>query len=663
MRRSAFNWEIRAAVLLLAAISIVGCSSGDGKKTASIGAITMPKAYKGAPGVDPSVPAELGGAGFEKIAADSGWKSGGLTQDQIPLIGDPAAKKGGEFVSAIGDFPATFRTIGKDASTATNQTIVSLVYEPLIDVNPLTLDFVPRLASHWKIDPKDSQTYWFRINPNAHFSDGYPVTSEDVVASWKLGLDSSILDPFQNSFEQEFDMPVAVSKYIVKVRSKQNNWKNMLYFGGQLIYPAHVINGLSGSDFLKKFQWDMPPGSGPYVMRPEDLRKQRSIALTRLSDWWGKDEASNTGQYNFDKLKFLFIEDENLQYEKLLAGEIDWLNVTRSSAWVQKYNTDEVKRGLVRKVKIWNDKPQGIQGFAFNTRKPPFNDPLVRQAFVYLFDREELIQKLMFNERTIADSYYPNSPYENPHNPKYRYNPDKAAQLLAQAGYTTRNADGILVKNGVPFVFELPINKGDEIILTPVQQDLKKAGIKMNFRYVDFAQKVKLQDERNFTAAFQAYTGILYPNPGGTFDSKLADKPNNNNLTGFKNARADELIALEKVTADPQKRIPILQELDSILMVSNNYALTWYSPFERFAVWAYIGMPKFGIGRIADYRDVYARWWYDADKAAEVEKAKKDKSVKLEVPPVDNKFWPEWDRSHGKGGATASTEAGGNKNQ
>src|SRR5205823_5007518 len=143
----------------------------------------------------------------------------------------------------------------------------------------------------------------------------------------------------------------------------------------------------------------------------------------------------------------------------------------------------------IQKRKIWNDAPKGMNGFAFNTRKPPFNDRRVRLAFTLLFNREELIQKLMYNERTISDSFFPNSPYENPNNPKYRYDPQRAAQLLAQAGYTSHNADGILVKNGKPFEIEIPINRGDERILTPVQQDLLKAGIKMIFRVVDFAQK------------------------------------------------------------------------------------------------------------------------------------------------------------------------------
>jgi microcin C transport system substrate-binding protein len=659
MKLSSWKWGAPLAALLVMTGAMVGCGGNKANKTeAGGGAYTPKKAFTTPPGADPSVPAEMGGNGFEKIAADSGWSDGGLTQEMIALIADPAAKKGGQMTSGIGDFPATFRIFGKDANTATNAEIGSLVYEPLIDINPITLGFMPKLASHWRIDPKDSQTYWFRINPNARFSDGHPVTTEDVIATYKLGMDSTILDPFQNSFYSDFDPPVAVSKYILKVRSKKNNWKNMMYFGGQQVYPAHVIGNVGGGDFLKKFQYEMPPGSGPYIMLPEGLQKQKSITLTRLADWWAKDLPVNTGQFNFDKLKFLYIEDENLQYQKLIAGDIDWFLAGRSQWWMQRFNEDEFQRGLIQKRKIWNDAPQGLLGFAFNTRRAPFNDPKIRQAFTLLFNREELIQKLMYNERTISDSYFPNSPYANPNNPKYRYNPETAAQLLAEAGYTSRNGEGILVRNGKPFEIELPINKGEEVILTPVQQDLKKAGIKLSFRLVDFAQKVKLMDERNFDLVYQGYTGIPFPNPEPQWHSKFADKQNTNNLTGFKNPEADRLIELEQVTADPAKRKPILQALDSIFMSSNNFALAWYSPFTRFAVWSYIAMPKFGMGRIGDYRDIYQRWWYDPEIKAKVDQARKDKSIKLPIPPVDTKFWPEWDQQH-PGGLAAPSPASG----
>jgi microcin C transport system substrate-binding protein len=659
-----WNRGVLAAAFLSAALAVVGCGGGDDDKKGAQGskggasqAVTLEKKFNTPPGADPSVADSLGGNGFENVAEAQGWQTGKFLPEHLELVGDKNAKKGGEIRVAIGDFPATFRIFGKDASTATNQRIYSLVYETLISVNPLTLEFLPGLASHWKIDPADSQTYWFRINPDARFHDGHPVTTEDVLATWKLGGDEKILDPFQNTFQAEFETPVAVSKYILKVRSKINNWKNMLYFGGQQIYPAHEIGTIGGEEFLKKFQTAMPVGSGPYVMMPDGLQKQRRITLTRVADWWQKDAPQNIGQFNFDKISWQFVEDENLQYERLRKGDIDVYHVGRSQWWHQKFDFDEVKRGLIQKRKIFNDKPNSIQGLAFNMRKPPFDDPRVRQALVLLIDRPAIIEKVLLNERIIQDSYYPKSPYENPNNPKYRPDPARAQQLLAEAGYTSRNAEGILVKNGQPFEVEMPIEQGSEVVLTPIQQDLRKAGIKLNLRVVDFAQKIKIQDERNFNLVQVAYTGIIYPNPEGQFSSKLADKPNNQNLTGFKNARADEIIALEKVTADPQKRIPLLQELDSILMATNAYALFWYSPFERFAAWAYIAMPKFGYSRISDYRDIYQYWWYDAEMKEQVEAAKRDKSKTIPAPPADNRFWEEWSKSKGATASSTMTSA------
>ena len=191
---------------LLAALTLVSVVAGCGKKTPSqdgkggaTAAVTTKDEFNVAPGADPSVPAAMGGNGFEKIAADSGWQTGSLTPEQFSLVADTNAKKGGSISFALMEFPATFRQYGKDENSQTTRMINSLVYEPLIGTNPLTLEFLPSLASHWKVGA-DGQTYFFRIDPNARFSDGHPVTTEDVLATYKLAMDSTILSPFTNSF-------------------------------------------------------------------------------------------------------------------------------------------------------------------------------------------------------------------------------------------------------------------------------------------------------------------------------------------------------------------------------------------------------------------------------------------------------------------------------
>lgn len=645
--------SLRGAWLALMAVSLIAAGCGGGKKQDDQGigggasmAVTTEDKFKVPPGADPSVPADQGGNGFDDIAAAQGWKTGTLTEEQFKLIADENAKKGGMLKFAVSEFPATFRQYGKDENSSTTRLINNMVYESLIGINPMTYDFLPSLASHWKVDA-DGQTYWYRINPNARFSDGHPVTTDDVLATYKLAMDSTILSPYTNSFYQEFDAPVAVSKYIFKVRSKEKMWRNMLGFGGTTILPAHVIGNLSGTQYLEKYQYEMVPGTGPYIVLPKDVEKQKSVTMTRRTNWWAKDERANRGQMNFDKIRMEVVREERLMLEKFKKGELDLYIVSRAQWWREEFDYDEIKRGIVRKRRVFNDNPVGVSGFVFNMREEPFNDPRVREAFILLFNREKLVEKLMFNQYILTDSYYPNSVYENPNNPRFRYNPQRASQLLAEAGYNQRNSEGILVKNGKPFVIELAITEGMERIVTPVQQDLKDAGIMMKLRNIDGPSNFKLMNERKFKIAWINWGATLFPNPKSSYRSDFADVPNTNNLAGFKNARADELIEAEQVDFDVNRRIAMLRELDSILMESRQYALAWYGPYTRMVYWNKFGQPEFYLGRVSDwYEYILPGWWYDPEKAETMNKGRKDKSVTMPVGETDVMFWPNYNKTH-----------------
>ena len=151
-------------------------------------------------GADPSVPAEQGGKGF----TGEGWE----TNADFDLIGDPRALKGGSLrPAALSDFPSTLRYYGPNAHAWTAE-LNENVYETLLGLHPTTLEFMPALATHWQVAP-DRLTYRFRLNPNAKFSDGTPVTSEDVVASWRLATDKGLQDPALNVIFSNFEAPKA----------------------------------------------------------------------------------------------------------------------------------------------------------------------------------------------------------------------------------------------------------------------------------------------------------------------------------------------------------------------------------------------------------------------------------------------------------------------
>ncbi|MFH0765315.1 MAG: extracellular solute-binding protein [Calditrichota bacterium] len=619
--------------LTLAVLLIVGCG-GEGMKQGK-SQYTKEKISSGAL---PDVPAELGGAGF----TGEGWDS----NENYEPTADPRGVSGGTFTYALYDFPATLRTQGKDSNTELNFLIDAMLYESLIGIHPLTLAITPGLATHWKIS-EDKKTFYFRINPETRWADGSRVTSEDVIASWKLRVDPGILSPYSNIMFGKYEEPVADSPYILHVTCKELNWRFFIYIGGMNLMPAKYIS-IPGGEYLEKYQFEMPPGSGGYEI--EMLDKGKSITLFKQNDYWDKDNPKGKGASNFDRIKFIVVKDERLMFEKFKKGEFDAYQVGRAQWWKEECDFEDVRRGLVQKRKIWNDDPQGTSGLVFNMREAPFNDPRLRAAFVLLLNREKMIETLFYNEYIITDSYWPSSVYENPNNPQYRYDPDKAVKLLAEAGWKERNKDGWLVdKNGA--IFELDItfaSQGTERFLTVFQEDLAKVGIKLNLKPSTGPTMFKMVQEHKFKIHFQGWGGLLFPNPENSWAGWIADQLNTNNLAGVKNARIDTLLVEYNVCFDQDRRVEIIREIDGILFSIQPYALAWHAPFHRILFWNKFGYPDFYFSRTGDWRSILSYWWIDPDKAKQLEKAKKDKSITLPRGETEVLYWPKYNEEHGR---------------
>lgn len=584
-------------------------------------------------GANPSVPAELGGKGFN----GEGWQ----TNTTYDLIGDPRAVKGGIFRQAMttSDFPTTLRYYGPNTSLW-NFWLNSMVYETLLGLHPTTMEYIPGLASHWQISA-DKQTFRFRINPNARWSDGVPVTADDVVASWKLAVDTGLQDPAHMLIYQKFEEPVPESKYIVRVKAKTVSWRNFLDFAaGLYIYPAHVLKDLNGDTYIREYNYKMLPGTGPYIVSESDVDKGKMIKVHRRKDYWAEKERRNIGSANFDELQEVTVRDRNLEFEMFKKGDLDVYAVNRASMWVEELNYDNIKRGLNQKRKIFNYNPNGLQGVAINTRREPLNDIRVRKALAYLFNREQMIEKLMFNEYVPMNSIFPGSIYENPNDEKVMFDPQKAVQLLAEAGWKDRDSSGRLVKNGRPLNLEIIYpDQASERYLTIYQEDLRKVGITLNLRLITFETLLKLLDDRTFDLVSAAYTGESFPNPEANLLSRLADEKNTNNITGFKNKRVDEIIEIYNKEFDLSKRVKLLQELDGIFTSQHHWILEWTAPFQRIAYWNKFGQPKGILTAIGDVHDVPGLWWIDLDKLQKLQQALKDPSTQLGEGPNEDRYW------------------------
>ncbi|MGH7127401.1 MAG: ABC transporter substrate-binding protein, partial [Planctomycetaceae bacterium] len=239
------------------AAGLAGCFSSDsgeeGRTTGSV-EIEFPEG-------DPSVPAKEGGPGFQ----GEGW-----TTAKAGPLGDTSAVKGGTMLTSITTWPETLRPYGKGSNMVYNALWAGLVYESLCAISPQTLEMLPSLASHWTISD-DKMTFTFRINPRAHWSDGQPVTADDVIATYDLIMDDTLLDPPNKVLLSKLERPVKKSKYIVEVNCKEKNWRNFITFSGMSILPAHQIGKLTGEEYREKYNFRFTVGSGPYTVYDEDV--------------------------------------------------------------------------------------------------------------------------------------------------------------------------------------------------------------------------------------------------------------------------------------------------------------------------------------------------------------------------------------------------------
>ena len=589
-------------------------------------------------GADPQVSAEDGGSGF----AGEAWE----TNLDFDLMGDPSAVRGGVIRSHQLDFPTTFRSRGPN-TTEFDLMLDGLVYEGLLTLHPTTTEWMPALATHWQISP-DRLTYRYRINPNARFSDGEPVTADDVVATWELMMDPGLQDPAARLVYGKYNRPVAETPYIVSVTSTQLNWRNFLYFSSMPIYPAHVLNTIDGETYLRDYNYKMLPGTGPYIVNEADVDRGNRVVIRRRSDYWAESSRRNVGLHNFDEIHQIVVRDDNLAFEMFKRGDLDYYHVNVSREWVEELDTEPVQRGLLQKRKVFNEYPLGMSGIAFNARREPWQDVRVRRALAHLYNRQLMIEKLFFGEYFRKTSYF-SGPYRNPGNPDIRYDPELAVSLLAEAGWTERNSQGRLVKDGQSLTAELLYGQqGLEPSFTMFQEDLRRVGITLNLRLVTFETMIQLIDERRFDLVSVAYTGLLFPNPETTFHSSLADVDNTNNITAVKSPRIDELLIRYDTEFGQQAREEIIREVDGILGDLHNYILGWEAPFFRIAFWNKFGSPEGYLSRFGYYRDPLSLWWFHPQKEARWRQAMANTSETLEVGETDVHYWEQYVQDSGQ---------------
>ena len=489
-------------------------------------------------------------------------------------------------------------------------TVLGYVFETLLTAeDELPYDLVGHLARGYPRISADKLSYTFELREGPRFADGKPLTADDVVFSMKVIKNPQVLAPhLRNYYATVIDVRMAEGNKVT-FTCAEPYFRNDISLGFMEILPRHFYDpeGLMDQVSVASLvdgSWEEGPnqerverfaeqfnqnfnrallGSGPYMIADveRDVVTGQKVVLSRNPDYWGLgvEELSDPGYV--DKIVFKIINNTDAAFIELTNGNIDYHSLRPLEFREKSWSEDFIRRFL-KGVKYGD----GYMYIGWNNAKPIFRDKRVRQALTHLTDREGMIENLLFG---LAESI------EGPINkfrPEYNhdlqplgYDPERALDLLDEAGWADSDDDGILDKvvdgEKVDFRFEILVNSGNQIrkdVALTLQYELQDIGIDCQVRELDwsiFLQKVR---GKEFDAVVLGWVTSpkFAPDSYQIWHSSQAEN-NGSNYIGFNSEEIDGILAAYRLGFDAQKRIAMYQRLQEILHEEQPYTFLWKS--------------------------------------------------------------------------------------
>lgn len=519
-----------------------------------------------------------------------------------PKFSEPnlSAPKGGNFVRSLGGEPPTLHPIM--ATDAYARRVHDFILDPLLERKATDWEWAPRLAEKWEIS-KDGKTFTFWIRKNAVWHDGKPVTAEDVKFTFEAVFEPKYQAAHMIPSLSGIAKVEVVDVKTVKVTAKDGYYKNFDSIATMDIMPKHTYADIDKSKKMTR----TVVGSGPYKL--EKFDRGQKIILKRNPDWAAAQDPYYKGAFNFETIDFRFYKDENIEIERAKKGELDFIEL-RSESYEKKTSGAPWGTKLFKK-KIQNDAPKTYGFIGWNFRREIFQDRKVRVALTHLMNREEINKKFMYGYNELAKGpTFNSSEYASANVKPLLFDPKKAQELLTEAGWTDSDQDGVLDKTvggqKTSFKFSLIYpNKDTEKYWTLYQQDLKKAGIVLDLKYMEWNSFLKLLDDGNFDSAALAWSATdIDWEPKQIWHSTSA-VPGGSNFIYYKNPEVDKLIDDVRVTSDKNKRREKLTKVFEIIANDAPYVFLFNPKYSFYAHSKKVSQP----GDTLRYNAGLSFWW------------------------------------------------------
>ena len=474
--------------------------------------------------------------------------------------GSPKATVGGTFNYNLATAPKTLNPL---SSTDYYAGVVNgFMVESLAVRNMETYEWEPWLATSWKVS-SDGKIFTFELRKGVRWHDGKEFSAKDV----KFTFDA-LTDPknrYKTAHVRPYYEGIGEAKILdshkIQFTARTKYFGNFNVVAGLSIVPEHLYKDTSKKNVraLKKRTW----GTGPYKFK--QLRRGKYLEVVSNSDWWGRKDPSYKGQFNFGKIRFRFIQEQEMALRRLERGELDFLGL-RAEDYYKK--TKGAKWGKsVFKVKFENKAGKGYGFIGFNLNHKILKNKNIRKALYHLLDREKMIDKFLYGNAVPATGpWYRQSVYADPNVKPTVYNPKLAKNLLKQEGWRDSDGDKILDKmvEGVKIPLRFTILEPREEFmkyLTLFKEEAKKAGVEILLKRIDWSSFLKLIDEKKFEAVRLGWSGgSIDMDPKQIWHSS-SSTAGGSNFISYKNREVDRLIDEGRQIYDKSKRIKIFRKV------------------------------------------------------------------------------------------------------
>ncbi len=554
--------------------------------------------------------------------------------DYFDYTSSKAVKGGNLVLHGLGGFdkmnPFTLKGTAPDD-------LESLVFEPLA-VPSLDEPFSEYglIARDIELAP-DRLSVIFTIDERARFSDGSPVTVDDVKFSLET-LKSEAAHPFYQSYLQDIIGADVLDAHRIRFKFAKKN-RELHLIAAQLpilsrkFYTDHPFSEESLA---------VPVGSGPYVVA--EFSPGKAITFKRNPDYWAGNLPVRRNQFNFDTITYKYFKDQVVAVEAFKAHDFDFMYVNIAKQWARDLVGPRFEKKEIIKQTLPHKNDQGMQGFVMNLRRPLFQDRRVRQALGLAFDFEWTNRALFFDQYTRSASYFSNSnlaatglphgvaleylqPFRDQLPPEIftipptppstappsslRDNLLQAKKLLNEAGWHVRDGRVLTDEAGQPFVFEiLLVSPSFERVMAPYVQNLARLGVQATYRTIDPALFQRRLQEFDYDMIVNVYGQSQSPGneQRDYWSSASADRQGSRNYMGLKNPVVDKLVD-RIVYADTQEQLTAAcRALDRVLWYGYYVVPNWYLAYHRVAYWNRFARPDKLPLYYSPTQELYT-WW------------------------------------------------------